>query len=173
MENRQNKETSALHHHRKQCFVLGVALIVVAIAAFVLFAHKSPFGKTLPGGDPGNVRLHELSSDAVFASLPPGARLSSPIVRSPANYTKPVLDGGGWSGPSIMIIFTSNQSAATAFEFYETAASRAGWRDAAKGALSYTDGWTKVYSNHTTGYLSLYTLGSNSSGTKYELSGSY
>jgi len=162
---------AAMSHNKKyiRLFALIVALTLIGLLVFVL-VHQM-LKSSSPGGDPGNKHLHELSGDAVFTILPPGAHFDGSIVRSSAHYKKPGLDGGGWSGPSVTVNFTSSQPAAVVYQFYASRAASADWQATTQGAFGYTDGWVKIYPDGAKGYLSLYTLATTSSGTSYQLVG--
>jgi hypothetical protein len=147
--------------------VLTTALLLLVLAPQVVF-NGPPTGT----GDPGNKRLNELSADPVFASLPPGAHLSGPIARTPARYRQPGFQTGGWDGPSVVVTFVSDQPASAIYQFYAARAADVGWHATAQGSLGYTDNWTKTYSDHATGYLSLDSLENGPKGFTYTLSGS-
>lgn len=102
-------------------------------------------GSTRPaGGDPGGDRLHELSSDPVFAQLPPGAQKSA-LEKTPAKYRKPDFTAGGWAGPAVVLSFTSSDDPASVFRFFGQRAEANGWRAKAVGSVGVPDRWTKTY----------------------------
>jgi hypothetical protein len=96
------------------------------------------------GGDPGGKRLHELGADRVFAALPDGATHVSET-HTRASYRKPSFGGGGWLGPSVVVVFTSASPPPEVFDFYARRARDAGWKPTAAGALGLTDRWAKTY----------------------------
>lgn len=106
-------------------------------------------------GDPGNRRLHQLSSDAVFAALPEGAARKGPPRKIPARYRTPAFQPPGWDGPSVTLTFTSAKSPASVFAFFQASAEEAGWRPGNRNALGYPQTWTKTYSDGVPGRLSL------------------
>jgi len=127
---------------------------------------------TAAGGDPGGRRLHELAGDPVFAALPQGANTVK-VTRTPARYRKPGFTGGGWTGPSVVVTFTSSAPPAVVFRFYAQRAAAAGWRPTAKGALGLTDRWAKTYPDGApaTLGLALLTRSQAASDRRYSLSG--
>ena len=144
--------------------------MLLAAAVLVLMPACSSPG-TPAGGDPGNKHLHELSADPIFTSLPPGANIRGSIATSPARYTTPGVEAGGWSGPTVTVTFTSASSAQSIYSFYGQRALAAGWHDDGTGALGYVDGWKKTYGDGATGYLSLFTLDSSPTSSVYQLAG--
>jgi hypothetical protein len=130
-----------------------VAILTVTVA-LLGSGCKAQIGGPGASGDPGGHRLRELSDDRVFATLPTGATLSGPIIRTPANH-KPLLDGGGWSGPTIVVTFTSTTAPTDIFAFYDQQATAAGWKPNGKGALGVTDGWGKTFPDGANASLSL------------------
>jgi hypothetical protein len=144
------KPSSVTHPgHRHRLWIIAIIGAVVNTTALLLFVIAPPYPPS--GGDPGNRRLNELSTDPVFAKLPLGTRLSSPIVRTPARYRQAGFQTGGWDGPSVVVSFVSNQPTSTIYQFYAVRAADAGWHATARGSLGYTDRWTKTYSDNATG----------------------
>jgi len=137
--------------------------IVLAVAAGSLL---SACGGTPAGGDPGGKRLHELSGDPVFAAMPDGAT-SVNATKSPAHYRKPGFTGGGWTGPSVVVTFTSSASPVDVFRFFDSRAAENGWQPTASGALGLIDRWSKSYADGASATLFLARLG----GSDYRLSG--
>ena len=114
-----------------------------------------PSGPQPGGGDPGNKRLHQLSSDPVFSSLPAGAVATGPLTMSPARYRAPAFQPAGWDGPSVSLTFTSTQPPASVFSSFQASAASAGWIPANRNALGYPQTWTKTYPDGVPGNLSL------------------
>jgi hypothetical protein len=129
----------------------------------------SACGGTPAGGDPGGTRLQELSSDRVFAALPAQATPAG-VKRTPAHYRKPGFTGGGWTGPTVVVTFTSSAPPADVFGFFGQRAAAGGWQPTATGALGLTDRWSKDYSDGAPATLFLASLGNGSERT-YLLSG--
>jgi hypothetical protein len=127
-------------------------------------------GSTPAGGDPGDKRLKELTSDRVFAALPDGAT-EIDTKEQPAQYRKPGFSGGGWDGPSVVVTFKTSSPPAEVYRFYAQNAESAGWKPTAAGALGLTDRWAKTYSDGAPATLTLALLTSESSQRVYRLSG--
>ncbi len=109
-----------------------------------------------PGGDPGNRRLDDIGSDQVFRRVPDDADASGPVVRTPARYRKPGLDGGGWHGPAATLQFTSNQPPGSVFAYYADRATDFGWvATGNKNVLGYPEAWAKTYPDGTRANLTL------------------
>jgi hypothetical protein len=123
--------------------IVGGLLLAVLVAAC---------GRPRAGSDPGNARLHMLRADPIFAKLPPGAHLLEPIKSEPAVYTKPSFGGGGWSGPSVTVIFHSDLPVDQVAAFYNTQAMADGW-----GLTGYNTGmpayWSKTFPGGIVAYL--------------------
>jgi hypothetical protein len=115
--------------------------VMLAIGSLLLAGCGKP-----AGGDPGNRRLHELSSDRVFAALPDRATMIR-VTRTPARYEQPGFTGGGWHGPSVVVAFRSSAPPAGVYRFYARRVAAAGWRPTASGALRLTDRWAKTYAH--------------------------
>jgi hypothetical protein len=136
-------------------------VVTLAIGSLLAVACGTP-----AAGDPGGRRLHELGNDHVFAGLPGGATKIR-VTRTPARYSQPGFTGGGWRGPSIAVTFTSSAQPTVVFRFCARRAAAAEWRSTAKGALGFTDRWTKTYPDHAPATLLLAQLGR----TRYSLAG--
>lgn len=149
-----------------------VAAGIVLVAALALFAVVGNGPPSGAGDDPGNQHLHDLSSDPIFASLPPGAQPNGPIVQTPAQYRQPAFQGAGWDGPSVVRTFVSNAAPETVYQYYAAAAAQAGWQPQSQGANGYTDQWTKLYPDHARAQLALLEIGSSAKGRTYQLGGS-
>lgn len=122
------------------------------------------------GGDPGGQRLQELSSDRVFAAVPDRVTRVE-TTRRGARYRKPGFSGGGWDGPTLVVMFRTASPAADVYRFYARRAKAAGWKPTAAGALGLTDRWTKTYPDGVPATLTLALLGRESSQHRYRLSG--
>lgn len=129
-------------------------------------------GGTPAGGDPGDKRLHELSSDQVFAALPDGAARVD-LTEKPARYRKPSFGGGGWEGPSVVVTFRSSAAPDDVYRFFAERSADAGWRSTATGALGLADRWAKTYPDGAaaTLVLTLLTRSQAASERVYRLSG--
>jgi hypothetical protein len=127
-------------------------------------------GGTPAGGDPGDKRLNQLTSDRVFAALPDGAT-EVDTTEQPARYRKPGFSGGGWDGPSVVVTFKTSAPPAAVYRFYAQNAESAGWKPTAAGRLGLTDRWAKTYSDGAPATLSLVLLDQESSQRTYRLSG--
>lgn len=142
----------------------GIALAVVWLLA-------AGCDVTPAGGDPGGRRLKELSDDEVFAALPNGAKLIEET-RSPAHYQRPGFTGGGWRGPSVVIVFKSSAPPAEVYGFYARRAVAAGWRPTGAGALGFTNRWSKTYPDGAQAWLFLALVpSSKTGGPVYSLEG--
>src|SRR5439155_7664832 len=108
----------------------------------------------------------------VFAAVPQGAKTVK-VARTPARYRKPGFTGGGWTGPSVVVTFTSSAPSAAVFRFYAQRAAAHGWRPTAKGALGFTDRWAKTYPDGAPATLGLALLTRSRAATEriYSLSG--
>ena len=100
-------------------------MLVVAVVGLLALGVAACGAGPPPGtGDPGNVRLHALRSQAILTVLPPGAKVLS-IKESP-----PVWDYvyGGWSGLDVREDFATTLAPAQVTSFYEAIAPKYGWR---------------------------------------------
>lgn len=162
---------------RRWLFAAIAGSVVVLIAGLVLLLSQvrisSPLGGSpAPGsGDPGNARLHELRNDPVFVGLPGGAHVSGPIVQTLARYRPPGFESGGWETPTVALTFTDEQPAATVYQFYAFQAAAAGWSASHDGQPGSVDRWVKMYPDHATAWLGLFTLEQTLRGYTYELAG--
>src|SRR5260370_11704883 len=127
--------------------LLGLALLGMTACA--------PAGSQPNAGDPGNHRLDQLSSDPVFAALPPGAVAKGPLTKAPARYRTPAFQPPGWDGPAVTLTFTSPNPPASVFSFFQARADSAGWRPGNQNALGYPQTWTKTYPDGVHAVLSL------------------
>jgi hypothetical protein len=128
-----------------QSRTLSKATVILAVALVGLVAACS-INSPPSGGDPGNRRLNTLGADPILKALPPGAHMTGALVRTPARYTQPGLDGGGWHGPAITLRFSSTQPPAAVFSYYANLAPSLGWHaTASKNILGYPQVWGKDY----------------------------
>lgn len=117
------------------------SLVVVVAAGSLLAGCGGPVPEK---GDPGISRLKALAGLAIFDSLPPGAQRTGALALSPASYTKPVFDGGGWDGPSVTETFTSASDPGSVFAFFRTATAHQGWVSNGNiNALGYPEVWNQ------------------------------
>ena len=147
-----------------------VRVALAGLAALAVTALSGCGGSTPKGGDPGNRRLKELSSDSVFTRLPNGATHVK-TERHDAKYRKPGFSGGGWDGPTLIVTFKSTSPPAEVYRFYAQRAKTAGWKPTAAGGLGLTDRWAKTYSDGAPGSLVLVLLRSTPSEHVYRLFG--
>jgi hypothetical protein len=148
----------------RRCRLAGIVLAVVSLFA-------AGCSVTPAGGDPGGRRLKELSDDDVFAALPDGAKMFEET-RTPASYQRPVFSGGGWRGPSVVIVFKSSAPPAEVYGFYARHAVAAGWRATGAGGLGFTNRWSKTYPDGAEAWLFLALLPSSKTrGPVYSLDG--
>ena len=128
---------------------------LVGLTLFCMTGCQPP-GSQPSGGDPDNQRLHQLSTDPVFASLPAGAVATGPLQMHPARYRAPAFQAPGWDGPSVSLTFTSTQSPASVFAFFQARSAVVGWSPGVnRNALGYPQTWTKTYPDGVRADLSL------------------
>ena len=120
--------------------------VFVVVAVVMLLAACSNVANGPGTGDPGNKRLNQLSTDPIFASLPPGAQQSGPMVKSPAKYRTPAFQPAGWDGPAVKVTFADVQPPESVFLFYTANAVAAGWAPGSnRNVLGYPENWTKNF----------------------------
>jgi len=142
----------------------GFAIIALTVTLLLM----SGCGKSAPpGGDPGNKRLNELSHDPIFAVLPPGAT-NVHVTRTPANYTQPPFQTGGWNGPSVEVTFRSSAPIANVYHFYARRAAATGWHALKRNVNGVIVSWNKTYPDRAQAWLSLW----SDSPSTYSLEGS-
>ena len=128
-----------------QGWTCGAAKAIL-IVAFVGMISACSINSPPAGGDPGNSRLNTLGSDPIFKAIAPGGLITGAVVRTPARYVQPGLDGGGWHGPAITLRFTSPQPPAAVFSYYAHLAPSLGWvATSSKNVLGYPQVWRKDY----------------------------
>lgn len=147
------------------------------LVALVAMLSACSINSPPPGGDPGNRRLNALGGDPIFKMLPPGAQMTGALVRTPARYVQPGLDGGGWHGPAITLKFTSTQPPAMVFSYYAERAPSLGWvGTGSTNVLGYPQVWRKHYPGLGQASLSLTDLDLNNQApgvvNRYVLNGS-
>jgi hypothetical protein len=109
-------------------------------------------------GDPGGRRLEQLSNDGVFAGVPMSSTMVR-VQRTPAKHREPGFDGGGWTGPSVVVSFRSAKPSRVVFQYFARRAVANGWHPTAKGSLGLTDRWAKSYADGAAATLVLSQLG--------------
>jgi hypothetical protein len=90
--------------------------------------------------------LHQLATDPIFNTLPPGATRIS-LTKTPAKYRKTPFQGEGWDGPSVVLHFTSSAPVLDVYRHYAQLAARAQWAPGGKGSLGVTMDWSIDYPN--------------------------
>jgi hypothetical protein len=142
----------------KRVIIIAVfaAIIIVALVLLSIFNQWFPSGPPTGTGDPGNSRLNELANDTVFSTLPPNSQQNGSIIKTPAQYTKPGFEPGGWRGPSVELTFTTDESQATIYQFYSTRAAETGWQPRSRDSDGYIYAWTKAYPDSAHASLILY-----------------
>ena len=128
--------------------MLGIVTVVMVACG----VGRPPEG----AGDPDHLRLDQLSSDAIFTALPPGAQQSQPMKKSLATFRQPAFEPAGWDGPAVSITFTSSQPPESVFSFFASTAVAFGWTAASnKNSLGYPEVWTKSFPGSWRGTLGL------------------
>lgn len=137
--------------------ILIVIFLIGSGILLLVFTHQIvSVNPQIIGSDPGNKRLNELSNDAIFSSLPPGAQLIGSITQTPARYRHPAFEPPGWDGPSVTVNFVGAQTPTTIYQFYTKQASLYGWHSGSKGSLGLTDTWNKIFPDGANAMLSLF-----------------
>jgi hypothetical protein len=109
-------------------------------------------------GDPDRRRLEQLSNDGVFAGVPMSSTMVR-VQRTPAKHREPGFDGGGWTGPSVVVSFRSTKPSRVVFQYFARRAAVNGWHPTAEGSLGLTDRWAKSYPDGAPATLVLSQLG--------------
>jgi hypothetical protein len=93
--------------------------------------------------DPGNRWLHAAAADPIFTGLPLGAVRTNWQEQSAKYHNRGIFEGSGWSGPDIILTFTSSQSARDVFRFYAERAHETGWTPTQTLPIGLTWDWSK------------------------------
>lgn len=128
----------------------ATAAALALLSAIIVLAGCSvrangPSTHATSNADPGNGKLAQLRSDAVFSLLPPGASTEGPLVATPARHRPAGLDGGGDDGPSVSVKLVSTQPPVMVFAFYAQLAASSGWTATGQDAAGQANSWTKRY----------------------------
>jgi hypothetical protein len=120
---------------------------------------------SIPGGDPGNKKLHILARDPIFQLLPSDAHAEGPARLTPARYAQPGIDGGGWHGPAVTLKFDSPASPQSVFAFYTDRGRTTGWSETgSRNVLGFPQVWIKRIPG-STAYLTLTDLDLRTAGS--------
>ena len=123
------------------------AICVLGVMTLLLAACSDVGNGPTPGtGDPGNKRLNQLSTDPIFASLPPGAQQVGSMEKIAAKYRRPAFEPAGWDGPAVKVTFSDAQPPESVFSFYTSNAVAAGWMPATnRNVLGFPETWNKTF----------------------------
>lgn len=111
------------------------------------------------GSDPGDVRLHQLRAESIFATFPPKIELTGPLLVTPARKRTPAFQASGYDGPSVEARFTSSLPPKQIFDYYAKQTVKAGWVPSGnRNTLGYPEGWFKTLPGGARASLSLLDL---------------
>ncbi|MGH9130772.1 MAG: hypothetical protein ACRDWV_03675 [Acidimicrobiales bacterium] len=133
----------------------AMAGLLVAVMGALALAGCSPYRP--PGGDPGNVRLHELANDPVFSKLPPKSYLLRPIKEVPSTYDSGFFGAGGhWTSPAVVVLFHSDLSVKQVATFYDHRTLATGWQQGINdNSIGRPVSWEKTFPANHNAFLTL------------------
>jgi hypothetical protein len=109
-------------------------------------------------GDPGNRRLYQLAADPIFHSLSASAT-SRRLTLSPAMYQQADFGVGGWSGPSVVLTFSSSKALRSVYAQVAEEARSDDWHPVNVSRFGSPESWYKTYPNGATATLGIVWLG--------------
>lgn len=132
---------------------------ILAIGASMLMTACS---SRPPNPDPGNLQLHALAADRIFAVLPPRAFRTGWHEKAPVWHDGWFV-GAGWSGgPTVLLTFKSRQTPDYVYRFYAARAAATGWtpwqQTGVPGGRPATGSWTKQLTGQLAGNQALLNL---------------